>query len=244
MNSAVWDDCIAQLPEWMQVTVVDLPGHGSMSKKTAGDIDSMVSAVAAVVTGPALWVGWSLGGLVCMKLAGSYPDKVSGLCLVASSPCFVKTENWQNAIDRTVFDDFSVALKTDIDKTISRFLALQVAGSNTSKATLKKLQSAIQKRGPASGAALEMGLDVLSSADLRKPLESMDVPVRWILGSRDTLVPAGISDSLKLLISDRVPDTGAVSNEVVVIDGAAHAPFLSHREEFNNALVNFATGLR
>lgn len=239
MNSAVWQDCIEQLPEWMQLSVVDLPGHGTMSKKSVADFDSMVAAVAAVVTGSALLVGWSLGGLVCMRMAELYPEKVSGLCLVASNPCFVKTENWQNAIDKNIFDEFSMALKSDIEKTIKRFLVLQVAGSDASKATLKKLQLAIQKRGSATSEVLDLGLDALSNIDLRKSLKEIDVPVQWVLGSRDTLIPAGVSDALKSLMSARLP-----VNEVAVIEGAAHAPFLSHEEEFNNILTTFASGLR
>ena len=69
MNSAVWDECIEQLPDWINVVVVDLPGHGSMVKVPASSLDDYVQALIPLVHRPVLWVGWSLGGLAVLRLA-------------------------------------------------------------------------------------------------------------------------------------------------------------------------------
>lgn len=235
MNSAVWENTVEGLPDWMQVVLVDLPGHGTMSNSDVSDFNSMVNTIASVATGPVIWVGWSLGGLVCLKLAELFPEKVLGLCLVATNPCFVKKDGWQYAIDKSIFDDFSVTLKRDIDKTIKRFLALQVAGSKTTMSTIKKLQNALQIRGKASSKALDLGLESLSVIDLRDSLKHIQSPVQWVLGSRDSLIPVTLADALSSLTP---------KSEVLVIDGAAHAPFVSNPEAFTEALIRFATGLR
>ena len=101
--------------------------------------------------------------------------------------------------------------------------------------TIKKLQKALQSRGRASTKALDLGLDILSEADLREPLKTMNFPVKWILGSRDKLVPAVLADSLKLI---------APHAEVIVVDDAAHAPFISHPELFVEQLTQFSLELR
>lgn len=235
MNSGVWKECIESLPDWMSIECVDLPGHGTQSNQTTVDFEAMVSAVADRVTAPVVLVGWSLGGLICLKLAELFPEKVAGLCLVSTNPCFVKRDNWSVAIDQSIFDEFSAALKRDIEKTIKRFLALQVAGSKTTMVTVKKLQAALQDRGMASNAALQSGLDTLSGVDLRESLVSIDAPVLWLLGAKDSLVPVAISDSLQALHP---------GSEVRVIEGAAHAPFISHPLVFSEALIRFASGLR
>ena len=235
MNSAVWEHCIEFLPDWMQIVLVDMPGHGTMSSMIPDDFNAMVRAVAGATSGPVIWVGWSLGGLVCLRLAELFPEKVLGLSLVATNPCFVKKDGWQNAIDQSVFDDFSESLKKDIDKTIKRFLALQVAGSETTMATIKNLQNALLSRGRAAPRALDIGLDALSEVDQRDSLKHIDSPVQWILGSRDSLVPVSLADSLAALASGSV---------VTVIEKAAHAPFVSHPEAFAESLINFASAIR
>ena len=235
MNSAVWDFCVEKLPDWMLVKRIDLPGHGINSGEDVKDFESIVQSVAATVDEAVIWVGWSLGGLVCLRLAEQFPEKVLGLCLVATNPCFVKQEGWHSAIDKTIFDDFSKALKQDIDKTIKRFLALQVTGSKTIMTTIKKLQKALQSRGRASTRALDLGLDILSEADLRESLKTMSFPVKWILGSRDKLVPVVLAESLKLI---------APNADVIVVDDAAHAPFISHPELFAEQLTQFSLELR
>ena len=235
MNSAVWDSSVKNLPDWMSVKRIDLPGHGINSGEDVKDFEAIVESVAAAVDDPVIWVGWSLGGLVCLRLAEQCPEKVLGLYLVATNPCFVKKEGWHSAIDKTIFDDFSDALKQDIDKTIKRFLALQVTGSKTIMTTIKKLQKALQSRGRASTKALDLGLDILSKADLRVPLKTMSFPMKWMLGSRDKLVPVELADSLKLI---------APKAEVIVVDGAAHAPFISHPELFVEQLTQFSLELR
>ena len=235
MNSAVWEHCIENLPDWMQVVLLDLPGHGTMSGEEVDDFNSLVHSVAAAVKGPVIWVGWSLGGLVCLRLAELFPEKVLGMCLVATNPCFVKKSGWQNAIDKCIFDEFSVALKQNVDKTIKRFLALQVAGSKTTMTTIKKLQNALQSRGIASSKALDLGLDALSEIDLSDSLKHIDFPMQWILGARDSLVPVTLADSLKTI---------SPNSEIVVVDEAAHAPFISHPEAFIEALIHFSSEIR
>ena len=126
MNSAVWSHCLPMLPDWMDVIRVDLPGHGTMSEVKATGIDDYVQSLAAVINRPAIWVGWSMGGLAVLQLAKYYPERVAGLFMVASNPCFVRQPDWQCAVERDVFRQFAESLEQDIDATVKRVLALQV----------------------------------------------------------------------------------------------------------------------
>lgn len=235
MNSAVWSNCIPLLPEWMDVIRVDLPGHGTMSEVEATGIDDYVQSLAAVINRPAIWVGWSLGGLAVLQLAKHYPERVAGLFMMASNPCFVRKPGWQSAVEQEVFRQFAESLEQDVDATVKRFLALQVKGSATAMKTVRSLQQSLKERGQPSIQALRLGLEILASTDLREELPALNRPVTWYLGGRDTLVPVAVAEALKNL----KPDINTI-----IEDEAAHAPFISHPESFVESLVSFAHGLR
>lgn len=230
MNSAVWQPLIKELPDWLEVICVDLPGHGSMVGVDAGDLQEQTQLLAAVSQKPALWVGWSMGGLVVLKLAQLYPARVAGIFGVASTPCFVRRADWSTAVAASVFTDFADALDNDVEATLRRFLALQVIGDAQALKTVRNLQRAMHERGQASAQAMRSGLNILLESDLRRDLSVLECPLHWHLGTRDTLVPVSLADNLKLL-------NPAV--EISIETGAGHAPFLSHPESFRRELLDF-----
>ncbi len=235
LNSAVWQSLIAGLPEWLDVACVDLPGHGSMSGLAASDLDAQAQQLAAVSSRPAIWVGWSLGGLVTLRLAQHYPERVAGLFMVASNPCFVQRPDWTTAVAASVFEEFSTALHHDIDATLRRFLALQMLGDRRALKRVRELERMMHARGRASSQALQMGLNILQQSDLRAELAQLDCPLCWLLGARDTLVPVSLAENL--------PDINPAI-EINIEATAGHAPFLSHPENFRRALVEFAGRMR
>jgi len=64
--------------------VVDLPGHGG-SGGVRADLRRSADMLAQV-GGPATYVGYSLGGRVCLHLALAYPDLVHSLVLIGAHP--------------------------------------------------------------------------------------------------------------------------------------------------------------
>ena len=235
MNSAVWDECIKQLPDWINVVVVDLPGHGSMAKVKSTVLEDYVQALIPLVHRPVLWVGWSLGGLAVLRLAELYPQRVAAAMLVATNPCFTAREDWTSAVESSVFNQFAGDLNENQDKTIRRFLALQVKGLTDGMTVVRQLQKSIQSRGPASLQALNSGLDMLLDTDLRQALKTIDSPLHWFLGAKDSLVPAELAH----VLSDQY-----AQKNVVLHPQAAHAPFISHESDFVNQLVGIAEQIR
>lgn len=235
MNSAVWEACFDRLPEWIEVVQVDLPGHGTMAEVKAESINDYVQALAAVVTRPAIWVGWSMGGLAVLRLARDYPERVAGLFMVASNPCFVRQPDWPFAVEAETFQLFADALADNVDATIKRFLALQVKGSGVAMNTVRELQQSLRQRGQASTEALMRGLEILATTDLRSELPYLNCPMIWLLGGRDALIPVSLAGALKIL---------QPKIETIIEKEAAHAPFISHPENFAGALIDFAETLR
>ena len=235
MNSAVWEECVEQLPDWINVVLVDLPGHGSMADVPAASLDDYVQALMPLAHRPVLWVGWSLGGLAVLRLAELYPQRVAAAMLVASNPCFVSQQNWPCAVDESVFRQFATDLNKNQSKTIRRFLALQVKGLADVMAVVRKLQHSIETRGSASTQALNAGLDILLNTDLRQSLKNIDCPLHWLLGAKDALVPGGLAEVLQKDFAQK---------NVSLLPQASHAPFISEPELFTAQLVTLAQSIR
>ncbi|MDI1302222.1 MAG: pimeloyl-ACP methyl ester esterase BioH [bacterium] len=228
MHSGVWENFLPLLAPYFQVTVIDLPGFG----KTAADIspDGFLHALPALVPAPALWLGWSLGGLLALEMAMLYPQRVRALCLLAATPCFVQREDWLTAMPASVFGGFCDALQEHPQATLARFLALQCKGSVSMKADIRFLQAVLAAEKMPSDKTLGEGLQQLACLDLREALRRLAMPVQVILGEKDSLIPVAVAGALQVL-------NPAVN--VTVVDGAAHLPFVSHPQVCRDALLQF-----
>ena len=75
LNSAVWQPSIEVLKEKFEVITVDLPGFGSNVEHSLSPytLAKVVTLVQQAVAKPAVYIGWSLGGLVACEIALNYP---------------------------------------------------------------------------------------------------------------------------------------------------------------------------
>lgn len=204
-----------QLGEHFHVTVMDLPGHGNSPWRGATSLGDWAQQVLEYVPQPAYWIGWSLGGLVALAAAQCDPQRVQGLMLLASTPKFVAAPDWPCAVDANVFEQFAAHLEADADKTLARFLALQVRSAEHSSELLRQLREDLKTRPPAVADALRAGLILLQESDLRDQVTGSVIPLFGVFGERDTLVPASVAT----LFDEK---------HYAVLAGAGHAPFLSH----------------
>jgi pimeloyl-[acyl-carrier protein] methyl ester esterase len=225
VNSAVFTALPDLLPQY-RFHLVDLPGFGE-SPVVVGNINDWLASIMASVPKSAIWIGWSLGGLVATLAAVKYPQRVSALCTIASSPCFMarEDESWPG-IPPNVLAQFGSQLSQDLDKTIERFLAIQAMGSQTAKGDIKQLREWVLAKPQAQFDALAQGLEMLANVDLRGELPQINQPWLRIWGKLDGLVPRRV---IKLM-----PDLS--NSEDVILPKASHAPFISHTDDFVTAL--------
>ena len=231
MHSGLFAPLLPALARQHRVHAVDLPGHGYSRAVERFDVPSVADAVdASVDVADATVLGWSLGGQVALQWALARPDKIRKLVLVATTPSFVARDDWPHAMTEQTLTRFGDELRTAYRLTLLRFLSLQVQGSDEGRATLAALRGSLFERGEPSKDALGAALETLRRTDLRPKLPNVTARTLVIGGDRDALVPLGATKALA---------TALPNARHATIEGAAHAPFLSHREAFLDAVLPF-----
>ena len=230
LHGGIWDRLLPLLEPYFRVTRVDLPGHGRSDWQGEETLDAMAEAVLSVAPAEATWLGWSLGGLIATRAAVLAPARVSALVEIASSPCFVRKPDWQSAMLPDLLDTFAAELAEDYVRTLNRFLALQVRGSENSGEVLKTLRALMLMHGEPNADALRAGLMLLGMTDLRDSLDAVECPVLLLAGERDTLVPLSALQASRELFRDA---------RLQVIAGAGHAPFIAQPEQVARMITGF-----
>lgn len=234
MHSGVWHQLAEGLAEHFTLHLVDLPGHGHSDwREGAFELDKLLPELAENTPDKAIWLGWSLGGLISLAFARRYPEKVTKLSLMAATPLFVQQTDWPCAMEASVFESFATNLDVDQQQTLQRFLMLQAKGAEQSRATIRELSQHLATQHTLEPAALHAGLACLLHWDMRAALSELACPVQMILGSRDTLIPASLVEYAQTLNPELA---------VSVIEGGGHAPFIAQPQQCQQLIEQFIHG--
>lgn len=230
LNAEVWCCIIERFAPHFRLHLVDLPGYGRSRQYGAMSLLEMADEILLYAPRRALWLGWSLGGLVVSQIVLRQPERVAGIITVSSSPCFITRDGWPG-IRLEVLREFEQQICTDYHRTVERFLALQTLGIESARADSQLLKSIVLKWPMPEMEVMVSGLEVLCNSDLRLPLASCSLPFLRIYGYLDGLVPRKIA----LLLDNAWPQT-----QSVVMKNTAHAPFISHPDVFFNLVIDFS----
>ena len=239
MHSGLWSPFLPRLIERYRLHLVDLPGHGYSGPMAPplslqGLAEAVELAIAEMLgPGPVTALGWSLGGQVALEWARLHPRRVGALLLMSTTPSFIQRPDWPHAMTEATLMQFGEALRVAYRPALQRFVSLQAQGCEHARDTLASMRSQLFARGEPLPQALRDTILLLASTDLRSMIRSIPQPALVIAGDRDTLAPAAASRCL----ASALPNAS-----LVVIPGAAHAPFLSHPDAVIAALDAFTDG--
>lgn len=232
MHGGIFAPLTQILASNFRLHIVDLPGHGR-SRNSGESIEPSACAQELATKVPrAIWIGWSLGGLVALQAALDLGN-VRGLVEIASSPRFIAGPDWPHATSHEAFEQFEIGLRDDYRGIIERFLALEALGSKDAQAVSRELRAKAFEYGEPDLAVLEQGMRVLETVDMRSRLAALKTPSLWIAGKRDRIVQA---PAMRWAAQE-------CRGTFVEID-SGHAPFISHPREVAEAIIHFAQGLR
>jgi pimeloyl-[acyl-carrier protein] methyl ester esterase len=217
MHSGLFDRLVEALGG-CETHRIDLPGHGrNLDRPWPRDPGQLIEALGQAADGAVL-AGWSLGGLLGLKLALDRPDRIRGLILIAATACFAQRPHWPHGVPDALVRQLAHELDVGPEQVLNRFLALEVHGSEHAAADLKLLRRIAFQHGLPRRDALIAGLGLLQDWDLSEQLEQIELPVLLIGGRRDRLVSFAALEAM----DQRLPNS-----RLLRIPGAAHAPFLT-----------------
>ncbi|MGY6274716.1 pimeloyl-ACP methyl ester esterase BioH [Methylomonas sp. MgM2] len=229
MHSGVWRDFAQRLARHCQVICVDLPGHGRSDEIGSFTLESVRDALLQSLPFERFnLLGWSLGATAAMAMAEHAPERVYNLLVLAGNPRFLKSDDWPG-VKPEILDGFVESLNADVAQTLIRFLALQVNGVAHGKQLLQTLKKAVQACPAPRSEILQAGLEILKTSDLRDFILRNHLPVKVIVGDRDTLIPLATVRRIRE-INPKI--------EVEILESAGHAPFLSHPEQLIAIIID------
>ncbi len=149
-------------------------------------LDRLVNC--CVVNEPLHLVGWSMGGLLALRLAHERPEWFRCVSLLACNPFFLGDRDWPG-VGMPSWSSFAAALLQSPVDQWWRFVALQLQGEAHPAAMMRQIRQNPDWRP--SGHWVEQ-LDWLQF-DARPLLTHVHVPCRVLLGGQDRLVPPALS---------------------------------------------------
>lgn len=229
LNAEVWQGIVPRLRSHFRLHLADLPGYGRSQGFGPLSLAEMAQQLVSSLPSRALLLGWSLGGLVATELALQLPQQIKGLISVASSPCFTASGDWPGIRPETL-EGFQQQLSNNFQRTVERFLALQTLGTETARQDARLLKEVVLSQPIPPVEVLEGGLAILRQADLRAQLPQLNLPLLRLYGSLDGLVPRRIAGELDTMLPD---------SPSIIMEKAAHAPFISHPDAFCQHIIEF-----
>ena len=219
-----WDGMTATLADTFQVVRVDLPGHGGSG---AVDLDFAETAAAiGEAGGTATYVGYSMGGRLCLRLAVDRPDLVHSLVVIGASPGLADDG------ERTARRASDEALASEIERIgTSAFLERWLAQPMFS--TLQPELADLEARLANTAAGLATALRRLGTGaqePLWDRLGELEMPV---------LAVAGQLDRKYIDVAKGMADAIGVNAQVVALAGAGHAAHLERPAGFCRLLAAF-----
>ena len=230
MHSGIWEPIIDKFSNEYTLHLVDMPGMGKSHVIDPYDLNHVVEVISESLPTSFDILGWSLGGLITLKMSLMYPEKIHRMVLVGGTPCFINQIDWSHGVDIRDFNDFANKLFKNYKSTMINFYTLQLMHSKNSKLLIKKLKQIDEAENPPDVKSLQLGLDILLKNDLRDDINKIEHQTLLIVGDMDRLTPKSASMWL---------ESHMKKGQLKVIEGASHIPFLSHPDEFFRHLDHF-----
>ena len=234
MNLNCWKPLIEVLTSLetkpYRITAVDLPGHGRSigGNYSLTQIETLTAHLLEIAPRDAIWIGWSLGGLLAQIAATHDPQHIRSLVSVCMSCKYIAAPDWQYGIEAQYFNEMRRQLDDDPTDCINRFINSQILNSEHKAATLNALEALCAI--PCDLEELKAGLDLLKTIDLREHLQTWPGRALFIGGEYDVVCP-----QLALEQSAKLCHNGSY----ISLSNAGHAPLLSHPQHLAQIIETF-----
>lgn len=224
-DRSVFAEQAKRLSKARRVLNIDLRGFGESGNKASYEMTDFVDDIRHLLETlniqKAVLIGWSMGGAIALAVAAEYPQIISKVILVSSTPCLVQRPDWSTGIPAHDAAQLTQLLASDWAIGAVEFSAMVVNDDErqTEREFIK--QVCLKSRRSANLSTIE----TIGKKDLRSTLFAITRPVDVICGTHDRICPKEASEYMARVTGGRV----------CLIEGAGHAPFLTRADEFETA---------
>jgi pimeloyl-ACP methyl ester carboxylesterase len=221
LDHHVWDEIVPLLEDKFDLILPDLRGFGGsttvdslygmedFASDIAGLLDTLGISKAAIV-------GHSMGGYIALAFARLYPERVSGLGLVASQAAADAPERREGRYKSAA----EVA-----DKGIASVVEMMTTKFTSDPSLQEYARQSMEQQPPAAYiGSLKAMAERLDSLPL---LSSIQYPVVVVHGDADALIPIERAREVKAAVPHA---------HLVEISGAGHMPMMEAKEKTAQAL--------
>jgi pimeloyl-[acyl-carrier protein] methyl ester esterase len=211
-------------PQLFSSFAKQLPGDATFlefpSLRSVDSIDNAIDQLLCSIPSKSIIIGWSLGGLIALKLSVLFPNTCQRLILMATTPKFAQTQDWQG-IDSTKINYFLNHFRSHFIDLMNYFIKL-INYPNKNKHIKQLIKdyhvSAADRYNKES---LFRYLELLFYTDLRDAYAMLTIPTLHLLGGNEGIIVCN-DTQLKRLNSNV---------NITTIKQSGHAPFLTHSNE-------------
>lgn len=230
MSSRVWKYQIEHFSKKYKTVTVDFRGHGSSDSSVDYTFEALARDVKELVErlslGRVSIVGWSMGGYAAMEVADKYPEIVSTLVFVSTTPKFVESEDFRYGQTEGMVKLLSRQLESDLNRAMMKFCGLMFDEEGITEEVWKLIST-----GPwPDKETLQGYLKILAESDYRNVLKKILVPTLIVHGKLDQIsfhdAAVFMAGQIKIVRLETHHDEG-------------HAPFLTRPGWFNAEMEAF-----
>jgi pimeloyl-ACP methyl ester carboxylesterase len=235
-SSSTWDAVLSSAGSRPAIAL-DLPGTGFSDRPwphdytVGGAAADLLAYLEARRLGPAVLVGNSLGGAVCMVAAAARPDRVRALVLVDSASPQTRIPPGFILLRTPLVGELQLELLTRPVMEYTLRHRLYARADRVTEKTIDAWWRPITVPGTRRAALAAIRTTRRGYEGLARRI---GVPTLVLWGREDRLLPASEGLELAKAIADA---------RLVVIPDAGHLPQEEQPEEFRRALAGFLAGL-
>jgi len=217
--SQIWYPVIKRIPVW------DFIIFSPAGIEEASPLKNLARRISDF--NPLMLWGWSLGGLLSLKLMQQVP-RLKQAILFGSFCRFLNGENYQSGVSAESYEKLKKLVQTESAAGIRAFLsslftATQRKNGHFSR-FLKNYQNLFENK---TITEIESGLRLLEQTDFHESLQAISVPVTLIHGKQDLVVPYAAS----VYLSQKIPDS-----TLILWEEEGHLPFYTNPEKLEDLI--------
>lgn len=231
-DGGMWRHQVAALEQHYRIVNIDAPGHGrSGPVRRRYTMDECVQVSVGLLDElgieRAVWCGLSWGGMVGMRLASRFPERLAGLVLMDTS---ARSEDRLKKPAYRVLA--AMARRFGPSRTLAKIVVPIFFADRTRRERPDLVEDFIQRLVRMDSESLQHAVDavIFQRDDVSAELGHVDQPTLVMVGSEDRATPPGQAEHIARVLP---------SAELVRIPGAGHLSALEQPERVNAVLEPF-----